>query len=147
MSEYCASEVVDASAFEKAQLSFHQLMYLTRSMKPNYLSDWVWPGIQRLNRIRNQLVHKLSPHKHGDQRDQFIRYVQDGYKRDAKPQENSLFDAFPEEYEKLGVAIFLLYTALSVHLNFRPQGLAALTLLERSANADIQARPQGSSSD
>jgi hypothetical protein len=116
MSEYCASHVENEKPLEDARFSFTQLMHLVKALKKRKPpGDWVWPSIQKLNVLRNKLAHKLTPTEYKEKRDEFISYIRTNSNREQ------LFSDFPETYEKLAMAIFIVHTALSIYLKFKPK--------------------------
>ena len=121
MREYCASKVDKSSELEKAKLTFPQVSYLTRSLQKYEAPSWVWGAVSKLNGLRNGLAHNLTPRNYESKRDEFTEFVRSENKGD-------LFEQFPRDFERLGVAIFMIYTALSVNLRFKPKGLLTLAM-------------------
>jgi len=129
--EYCASEVKFPAELEKAKLTFTQVAQLVRAIQKYPPPQWVWGAIFKLNALRNKLAHKLIPEDFEKQKQEFVNLV-------GVEDEGGLFAAFPRDFEQVAVAIFMTYTALSINLRFKPQGLLAATLL---AGASASSEP------
>jgi hypothetical protein len=119
--EFCASRVRTPSELPKAKLTFQQVVHLSKALMNFHGPTWVWGGCNKLNSLRNDLAHKLTPPDYLDTRKQLIDFII----FEAKPSEEFLA-TMTQDHQRLGVAIFLLYSALSVHLNYRAPGLAGL---------------------
>ncbi|MDY6992789.1 MAG: hypothetical protein SVR94_09335 [Pseudomonadota bacterium] len=139
MSEYCSSKVEDEKPFNEARLSFAQLICMVKAMQKIKPSEWVWPAVKKVNALRNKLAHKLTPKDYEKSRDEFIDFVK-------KSQESEkLFTSFKKKHEHLAVAIFIVHTALSVNLRFKPHGILTLAMAlddsessNKSPNPDAQ---------
>ena len=60
------------------QLTCHQIICLTQAITP--ISDkvpWLWVAIRKLNSIRNDLAHQLSPNDLAKKIDALTKYVRD----------------------------------------------------------------------
>lgn len=57
--DYCKSKTVNHSAFDKAKLSFTQLLHLTQALNGE-LDKEKWALLKNLNTLRNQIAHQLD---------------------------------------------------------------------------------------
>jgi len=131
MSEYCASRVENEKDLEEAKLTFTQLVHLVKALQKYQPPEWVWPALKRVNGLRNKLAHKLTPKDYEKSRDEFIEHVK------MSSSSVDLFSKFTKKIEHLAVAIFVVHTALSVNLRFKPTGLLALALALEATSPHI----------
>ena len=59
--EILGKSVISQESVDAAQLSFHQVVCIVRSMYTNKANEWVWLGIVEINKIRNKMAHNLKP--------------------------------------------------------------------------------------
>ena len=119
MREYCESKVENSSQLEKARLSFPQVLHLTRALQKYETSSWVWGAVAKLNGLRNSFAHNLTPKNYEAKRNEFIELI----RTKKEVSSDNLFDKFPRDFERFGVAIFVVYAVLSTSLRFKPKGL------------------------
>jgi len=117
MREYCASKVKYEKALHEAKLSFGQVLQLTKALQEYQPENWVWAGLDMVNSLRNKLAHNLEPKDYEKKRHDLISLVKNSM------QDQSIYTHFPSSYEQVAVSIFLLYSAVSANLKFKPRGL------------------------
>lgn len=65
MRDFCSIVVPNYEFFEKAELNFQKLTFITRSLiihpAPHVDVSWLWGAVNSLNRIRNIYAHHLEP--------------------------------------------------------------------------------------
>ncbi|MEJ1495078.1 MAG: hypothetical protein RPU13_01125 [Candidatus Sedimenticola sp. (ex Thyasira tokunagai)] len=122
MREYCFSKVNNGRYLEYSKMSFNQIAYLVRALQEKDAPSWIWGAIKKLNWLRNAFAHNLSPENYEKKRNEFIAVVKS---------ENSIdiLENRTEMHEILSAAIFVVFTALSANLHFKPKGLLELAML------------------
>ncbi len=50
-----------AAALKKAQLDSFQRICLAESFFPSDFQPWLWPALKKLNKLRNDIAHQISP--------------------------------------------------------------------------------------
>jgi len=58
--EYLGNAFEDSSSIDKANLTFHQLLRLSRSLKVITQLNWFWESVSALNKLRNEMAHELD---------------------------------------------------------------------------------------
>ncbi len=97
-------------ALDEARFSFKQTLSLAKALYWYQNSDWLWDGINKLNKIRNKLAHNLNPKDLDNEISLFIKSVGSKYPNWTKkimttPGDNRLLHS-----------IGLLYSELSAYL-------------------------------
>lgn len=59
--DYCKSKTIKHDAFDKAKLSFSQLLHLAQALKGELENEkWLWGVLKNINTLRNQTAHQLD---------------------------------------------------------------------------------------
>lgn len=53
--------LTNAGALKKAELNSFQRICLAESFFPSDFKPWLWPALTKLNKLRNDIAHKISP--------------------------------------------------------------------------------------
>ena len=129
--DYCHRNVTHADTLRKAKLTFKQTLLLAKSFRHSHSPEWLWDLADRLNTLRNDLAHALSPAKYQERVAEFVRLAF----ANGKPSQE-LLSSFPEPPQKLALAIFLLHTHMTGDLSYKPhEALYEALVRHRAANA------------
>lgn len=88
-------------AMEEADLDFHQCACLAQSFFPPDHLPWVWAGVKKLNKIRNDIAHRLEPKGLQDRMDDLVNSFPSGFKE------------FDNEISRFELTLWSLFTAVS----------------------------------
>lgn len=71
------NRVVSIVALEKAELTTHQKLCLAEALLDDFSrsvqeTDWLWPALKKLNKLRNDIAHNLTPSGIADRIRDFI---------------------------------------------------------------------------
>lgn len=88
-------------AIEEADLDFHQCACVAQSYFPPDHLPWLWAGVKKLNKIRNDIAHKLEPKGLQDRMDELVSSFPSGVK------------VFDDEISRFELTLWSLFTAVS----------------------------------
>ena len=91
----------NARAIEEADLDFYQCTCVAQSFFPLDHLPWLWVGVKKLNKVRNDIAHRLEPKGLQDRMDDFVNSVPSG------------FNAFDDEISRFELTLWSLFTAVS----------------------------------
>ena len=106
-----ARKVADRTALQEAQLSFHQTCCMIKAMYDPQDLSWLWDAIRLLNRIRNDLAHRLEPVGLEQRIEAFQECVEKG----------ALLPAPPDIQQQMGRLALTVATLIAfIHVGFEP---------------------------
>lgn len=79
--DQAASVMRDLSELKHARLSFDQLAHVTKALFVHPDDCWLWKAIEKLNSLRNKLVHHLEPDRFQTLAEEFLGPSEDMMKR------------------------------------------------------------------
>lgn len=106
--QYLDSKLQSPKELNKCRLSFRQLLYLVKSFFKPKTNEWFWEAANDLNKIRNDLSHRLEPNNIESKINDFVLKVDNCSKFDIKSKNDS------DKYLKLASAISILYLTISL---------------------------------
>lgn len=72
---YLERRLPNAKAIAGARLTFAQVLALVRALQPPVSDGWEWEAIAKLNALRNQLAHHLSPNERDNKISEYVTFV------------------------------------------------------------------------
>lgn len=102
--EFVWRRVAKPERIKETQIQFSTLLDFAASLDDGDSMSWVWVATRKLNKLRNQLAHSLSPQKIEALEQDFVSYVKhhDG-------EMNVLVDNAELKYAAFPLAIFQIY--------------------------------------
>lgn len=73
--QICKRRVVSPGHIDKIRLAFPQTLLLARSFAGEEIPEWVWTACEKVNEIRNHVVHRLEAPNINDKIDQFLEVI------------------------------------------------------------------------
>lgn len=102
--EFVWRRVAKPERIKETQIQFSTLLDFASSLDDGDSMSWVWVATRKLNKLRNQLAHNLSPQKIEALEQDFVNYV-----RHHDGEMNVLVDSTELKYTDFPLAIFQIY--------------------------------------
>jgi len=110
LEKYLNQNLAQPSALENAGLSFNQKLSFVAALHHDTNDEWLWGGIRKLNRLRNELAHRLESPKLLTLVEDFIVHVEEN-------PEFPSFEAPTEITERLQRTIFAIHETMSYRVD------------------------------
>ena len=72
---YLERRLPNAKAIAGARLTFAQTLALVRALQPPASDGWEWEAVAKLNALRNQFAHHLSPSERDSKISEYVTFV------------------------------------------------------------------------
>jgi hypothetical protein len=102
--EFVGKRVAKPDRIKETQIQFSTLLDFASSLDDGDSMSWVWVATRKLNKLRNQLAHNLSPQKIEALEQDFINYV-----RHHDGEMNVSVGSAELKYTDFPLAIFQIY--------------------------------------
>ena len=94
-----------------AKFTFHHRLCLAKALRNPAIHpelNWVWDGVQKINTLRNLMVHKLNPKNFEEKLDEYVALVRNNF---SFPRKSGTGKAY--QMAKLGYTLSILNAFLS----------------------------------
>lgn len=112
--EYIYARVPHPDRLRSKQIQFSTLVDFASSLEDSNEIQWVWKALKKINQIRNQLAHNLSPEKFESLERDLVSYVEENDGRFSIETEIGEL-----VYDKLALVIFQVFDVIAISVVIR----------------------------
>lgn len=103
--EIVDERLINPTSLRDARLSCHQMICLAEALCPKDVEPIIWESAKKLNKLRNDIAHKLDHKGLDDQVANFVKMFPSGFEDTS--------DSLQQRFEKSLLGLFVLIAALT----------------------------------
>lgn len=104
INEVINAKLINSDALKPSRLEFFQRICLAEALYPSDVNPILWKAVIKLNKIRNDIAHNLTPTGLDNRLKDFVKFFPSGMDEDT--------DCIQDRFEKSLICLFIMLASL-----------------------------------